>query len=386
MNSEYDPDKKIYKAGEHTYSINELLFSAVDDEYMSPQGMPRISDFHLKVGGPVRFRLDEDLRKVPDGEPLTPELIEQMLFGLLREDDLKKLKSSPNREIDAGYELVRDEGKYNFRLNLFRDRDGLAAVIRLLPPNVPSLEQVGFPYDSIWEDIVHIKQGLVLVTGITGSGKSTTIASLINYINQHRPVRIITLEDPIEYVFYSDKALISQRAVGTHTESFARGLFAALRENPDVIYVGEVRDQDTASLALSAAETGHLVFSTLHTRDAVGAVTRMVDMFPAERTKELSTQLSFSLSYVISQKLIPRADGTGRCVAMEVMTNSSGIPNLLRTGKLHQIYSVMETRADDGMITMEQDLVRLCQEGVITREEAILHANRDDIINRLPDE
>ncbi len=377
----YDPEEQVYHASDHNYSINDLLRSALDPDYMA-NGMPRISDFHIKVGEAVRFRLDDDLHSIPGGDALTQEVAEKLIFPLLNDKQIEQLKSSATIDIDAGYELVEEH--FNFRINAFRDKDGLAATIRLLPRHVPDVTEVGFPAESTWKSLVQMKRGLVLVTGITGSGKSTTIASLIHQISHSRAVRIITLEDPIEYMFDSDKGLISQREVGAQVESFSRGLKSALRENPDIIYVGEMRDYETAQLALTAAETGHLVFSTLHTRDAVGAITRIVDMYPPEREKEVTTQLSFSLSCVLSQKLIPRADGNGRLVAMEIMRNSGGLANLLRTGKWAQLYSIMETKAGEGMITMEQRLLDLHEQGMITREDAILYANRDDIIGRLP--
>jgi twitching motility protein PilT len=236
-------------------------------------------------------------------------LIEPMVFSLLRADHIDRLRNDTLVDVDTSFELPG--GKYYFRVNVFRDRDGMAAVIRLLPPHIPPVEEVGFTSELTWKNIVGAKQGFVLMTGITGSGKSTTIASLLARINEQRAVRIITLEDPIEFVFPNKRALFSQREVGLHAVSFAAGLRSVLRENPDIIYVGEIRDAETASMALSAAETGHLVFSTLHTRDSVGALTRIVDMFPSDRAKELMVQLSFSLSYIINQKLVPRANGQG---------------------------------------------------------------------------
>lgn len=378
----YSPDAPVYHASDHDYSINDLLRSALDPDYMS-NGLPRISDFHLKVGEVVRFRLDDELHAIPGGDALTQEVAEKLIYAILPEKFVEILTNNLTADVDAAYELVEEE--FNFRINAFRDREGLAATIRLLPRKVPVAGEVGFPSDQIWQDLVHLKRGLVLVSGIAGSGKSTTIASLIHEISSSRAVRIITLEDPIEYYLKSDRALISQREVGAHVESFSKGLRSALRENPDVIYVGEIRDYETAQLAMTAAETGHLVFSSLHTRDAIGAITRLVDMFPPEREKEVCTQLSFGLGCVVSQKLVPRQDGDGRLVAMEIMRNSSGLGNLLRTGKWAQLYSMMETKGGDGMLTMEQCLLNLHEQGKITREDAILYANRDDIIGRLPE-
>jgi len=380
MTDSYDPNQKIYHAGDHVYSMVDILASAASEEYMI-NGLPRVSDFHLKVGEPVRFRLDSELQTIPGGVPLTAELMEAMVFSLLRAEHIHQLRADTMGDIDSAYELPG--GKHFFRVNVFHDRDGLAAVIRLLPPRIPPVEDIGFPQDIVWKSIVSAKQGFVLLTGVTGCGKSTTIASLLARINELRPVRIVTLEDPIEFVFPNKRALFSQREIGLHAVSFASGLRSVLRENPDIIYVGEIRDAETASQALSAAETGHLVFSTLHTRDTVGALTRIVDMFPSERAKELMVQMSFSMSYVINQKLIPRANGQGRCVAMEVLRNSPAISNLIRSGNWQQIYGSIETRYKEGMSTLEQSLISLFERGFISMEDAISHANDSSIIDRL---
>ncbi len=380
MTDTYDPNRKVYKAGDHMYSMVDLLASAISPEYQM-NGLPRVSDFHLKVGEPVRFRLDNDLQVVPEGVPLTPELIEPMVFSLLRPDHIAQLRSDPLVDLDAAFELPG--GKYYFRVNVFRDRDGLAAVVRLLPPFIPPLEEIGFMSDLTWKSVIAAKQGFVLLCGVTGSGKSTTIASFLARINEQRPVRIITLEDPIEFVFPNKRALFSQREIGQHAVSFASGLRSVLRENPDIVYVGEIRDPETASQALTAAETGHLVFSTMHTRDTVGALTRIVDMFPSDRSRELMVQLSFSLSFVINQKLIPRANGQGRCAAIEVLRNNSAMSNLIRTGNWQQIYGGIETRSKEGMNTLEQALISLYTRGMITLDEAINHANDASIVDHL---
>lgn len=255
--------------------------------------------------------------------------------------------------------------------------------MRMLPKSIPELDEMGFLDEELWQKLVGLKQGLVLVTGVTGSGKSTTIASIIDYINKSRKVRIITLEDPVEYTFSSEQALVSQRELGSHLDTFSQGLRSALRENPDIIYVGEIRDAETASLALNAAETGHMVLSTLHTKDVTGSFGRVIDMFPAEQSHEIAAQLSFSLAYVISQKLIPRKDGNGRVPAFEVMKNELGLGNLIRTGKLHQVYGKLETSGKQGMNTLEQHLIALVEADIITKEEAILHANDGNIVSRL---
>lgn len=337
---------------------------------------------HVKTGRPVSFRIDDDLTPMPGGVGVDVEVIKYMLGILLSEKHLKVVTDENEpKDVDTAFEWL--EHGVNFRLNVFRDRDGLAFVMRVLASNIPTIQEVGLPSDKIWQDITALKRGLVLVTGVTGSGKSTTISSLINHVNLTRKTRIITLEDPVEFLFKSEASMVSQRQVGQDVPSFSAGLRSALRENPDVIFVGEIRDTETASLALSAAETGHLVFSTLHTRDAKGALSRIVDMFPAEQTKSLCLQLSFSLSFVLSQKLVPRADGNGRILVMEVLKNIPALGNLIRTGNWQQVYSTMETQSKEGMMTMEQHLLHLCQHGVITKESAITYTNEASLIERL---
>jgi len=376
----YDPNEKVYKAQGGLFSLIDLLRSFADPE-LEVDGISRISDLHMKVGEAVRFRYDGHLEMIEDGEPLTPEIIEKLVFSMLNEKQRRMLREDDSTDIDAGF--CWEAENINFRINAFHDRDGLACVMRMLPKLVPEIDELGFLNDGVWRDLVNLRQGLVLVTGVTGSGKSTTIASVLDYINKSRKVRVITLEDPIEYVFRSEQALISQRQLGDHLKTFEDGLKSALRENPDIIYVGEIRDPETAALALTAAETGHLVFSTLHTKDVKGTFSRIVDMFPGERSGEIAAQLSFSLAYVISQKLIPRKGGEGRVPAFEVLKNNSGIANIVRSSKLHQIYSKIETGVQEGMNTLEQHLIELVERGLITKEEAIAHANDGSIVGRL---
>ncbi|MGB0415729.1 MAG: type IV pilus twitching motility protein PilT [Coraliomargarita sp.] len=378
--SDYSPNAKVYSAQGGLYSIIDLLRSFADPE-LEVNGMSRISDLHMKVGEPVRYRYDGSLEVIQGGEALTEEMIEQLIFPLITEEQRERFLSDSVEDLDAGY--CWEEQQINFRLNLFRDREGMACVMRMLPKHIPEVDELGFMDDDVWQKLITMKQGLVLVTGVTGSGKSTTIASILDYINKSRKVRVITLEDPIEYVFQSQQALVSQREVGNHLKAFSQGLRSALRENPDIIYVGEIRDTETASLALTAAETGHMVLSTLHTKDVTGTFGRIIDMFPADRSSEIAAQLSFSLSYVISQKLLNRKDGNGRVPAFEVMRNNLGMGNLIRTNKLHQIYGKIETGGKEGMNTLEQHLLALVQDEVITKEEAILHANDANIVGRL---
>ena len=298
MSVQYDINQAIYQVGDSVLSFSQMLNYFIDPAYKRGN-LSRISDMHVKTGRPVSFRIDDDLTPMPGAADVTDEIIRYMLGILLSEKHLKiALSEDESKDVDTAFEW--EEHKVNFRLNIFRDRDGLAFVMRVLASDIPSIQEVGLPSDKIWQDITSLKRGLVLVTGVTGSGKSTTISALINHINLYRKTRIITLEDPVEFLFKSENSMVSQRQVGQDVETFSSGLRSALRENPDVIFVGEIRDTETASLALSAAETGHLVFSTLHTRDAKGALSRIVDMFPSEQTKSLCLQLSFSLSFVLS--------------------------------------------------------------------------------------
>ena len=377
---DFDPNKKVYKAKGGNFSIIDLLRSFADPE-LEVDGISRISDLHMKVGEPVRYRYDGELETIEGGEPLTEEALRELIFPLISQSQRQNLIDNPQLDIDSGYSW--DEKKINFRLNIFRDRDGTACVMRMLPKHIPEIDEIGFMNAKVWQDITELKQGLVLVTGVTGSGKSTTIASIIDYVNKSRKARIITLEDPIEYVFSSEQSLISQRELGKHLSDFPNGLRSALRENPDIIYVGEIRDATTAQLALTAAETGHLVLSTLHTKDVKGTFSRIIDMFPAERSTEIAAQLSFSLAFAVSQKLLARKSGNGRVPVFEVLKNNSGVANIVRTGKLHLVYSKIETSQAEGMNTLEQHLIELVEADVISKKEAIAHANDGNIISRL---
>lgn len=381
MSESYDIDQPIYQVGSSSLSFNQLLNYFIDPAYKRGN-LSRISDMYVKRGRPISFRIDDDLTPLPEGTGVTDETIRYMLGVLLSEKHLEVvLNLEEPKDLDTAFEW--ESQKINFRLNVFKDRDGLAFVMRVLASNIPSIQEVGLPSEKIWQDITNLKRGLVLVTGVTGSGKSTTISSLINHINLYRKTRIITLEDPVEFLFKSESSMVSQRQIGQDVPTFADGLRSALRENPDIIFVGEIRDTETASLALSAAETGHLVFSTLHTRDAKGALSRIVDMFPSEQTKSLCLQLSFSLSFVLSQKLVPRVDGNGRILALEVLKNLPALGNLIRSGNWQQVYSTMETQGKEGMMTMEQHLLHLYQHGIISKESAIAYTNEASLIERI---
>lgn len=363
---------RVYLVGNQVLGIYELLARFADPAYVE-HGISRLSDLHLKVGEPARYRFDSELMPLPEAAPLTPDVIRALIYPLLTHEQVALLESSPLADLDAGYDW--GEHGLSFRLNVFRDREGLAAAIRALPRSIPPPDEIGFPEARTWQEIAALRQGLVIVTGVTGCGKSTTIASLLQHLNRTTRLRILTLEDPIEYVLHSDKALVSQREVNRHVQSFEAGLRSGLREDPDVIFVGEMRDRETAGLALTAAETGHLVFSTLHTRDTRGAVTRIVDLFPPERTRELCAQLSFALRYVIGQKLVLRRSGRGRRVAMEVLRNSPAIAHVIRDGGWQKLYSILETQTKEGSITLERHLRLLVEKGEISQEAALQAAN-----------
>jgi len=352
---------KLYALNDgRSLSVNDLL------DYFSKQGAMRVSDLHLKVNCPPTYRIDGRLTKLK-GPPLNAATMQLVAETVLSEFDLVTLKES--RSVDSS--LVTEVKQY--RLNCFHDNDGLALAIRALESVPPPVDSIGFP-NGVWQDILRKQQGLVLITGITGAGKSTTIASLVDRIIETRPCRIITLEDPIEFRLKTKSAMVSQREVGRDVPNFEHGLRDALREDPDIIVVGEMRDRESASWTLTAAETGHLVFSTLHTRDCRGSITRILDMFPSERRDEVASQLSLGLSHIICQKLLPRADGQGRVVAMEILNNIYAVSNLIRMGKFEQLYSVMQTKtrdiSEERMVTMEKSLAELVQGGLITQVEA----------------
>jgi len=339
--------------------------------YFEEHGAMRVSDLHIKVGAPPAYRIDGSLVKLK-GMTITRDIAKQLIYPLLSDENLRKFKSQYS--VDCSYRV----GELQFRINVFRENDGICAAIRALSLKIPKIEKIGFP-NNIWEDIINRKQGLVLLTGITGAGKSTTIASLIDRISEKSACRIITVEDPIEYIYQQKYSMISQREVGRDVKSFIDGLRAMLREDPDIIFVGEMRDPETIAMTLMAAETGHLVFSTLHTRDAAGSITRVLDYFPPGRQNEVRNQLSLGLRYIICQKLIPKKDGKGRIVAMEILNNHYACANLIRTGKTEQIYSQLQTKTkdkpDEKMITMERHLAMLVKADKVDLLEAKKWAN-----------
>ncbi len=366
MADEYSVSTKVYETAElGKLSILDML------KYFEKRGAMRVSDLHIKVDAPPAYRIDGDLVKLK-GPKITPKMAKQLLYPLLSNENLRKLRQQYS--IDCSYRL----GQLQFRINIFRENDGLAGAIRALSLDIPPVEDIGFPND-VWKDIITRRHGLVLMTGITGAGKSTTIASIIHRISEKSACRIMSVEDPIEYIFPQKYSLTSQRELGRDVESFGEGLKEMLRQDPDIIFVGEMRDAETISMTLMAAETGHLVFSTLHTRDATGTITRILDYFPSGRQSEVRNQMSLGLAYIICQKLVPKKDGTGRIVAMEILNNNYACANLIRTGKVEQIYSQLQTktrtRPDEKMMTMERHLATLVKADKIDLLEAKKWAN-----------
>jgi len=366
MAQEYSINTKVYRTTDSgDWGIEDML------SYFKKHGVMRVSDLHIKVGVQPTFRVDGDLMKLR-GQIVTREIAQGLIFPLLDEKKLAEFKA--NNNVDSSYHYA----DLQFRINVFVDNDGPAAAIRALGSEVPKLEDIGFPND-VYKDIVKLQNGLVLLTGITGAGKSTTIASFIDRISETKACRIISIEDPIEYILKQKNAVVSQREVGRDVPSFTAGLKAMMREDPDIIFVGEMRDAETIAMTLMAAETGHLVFSTLHTRDVTGSVTRILDYFPSTRQDEVRNQLSLGLAYVISQKLIPKKDGTGRMICMEILNNNYACANIIRLGKLEQLYSQLQTKTknkpEEKMVTFEHHLAKLVKTGKIDLLEAQKWAN-----------
>ncbi len=333
------------------------------------------SDLHLTVGAPPTLRIDGELVPTPF-EKLTPETTQQLIFSLLNEQQKQRFDSTNELDLALGI-----KGIGRLRVNIFRQRGAVGAAIRSIPNQFKTFEQLGLP--KAVEDLVNIPKGLILVTGPTGSGKSTTLASIIDYINEHHTLHIVTVEDPIEYVHSHKKSIINQREVGQDTESFPTALKYVLRQDPNVILIGELRDLDTISSALTIAETGHLVFGTLHTNDCAQSINRLIDVFPPHQINQIRVQLSFVLQAVLSQQLLSNASGTGRSLACELLMVTSAVRNLIREQKIEQIQLSIQTGAKFGMQTMNQSLANLCRARKITLQEAFLHSTDPEDLKRL---
>ena len=316
----------------------------------------KISDFHIRAGAPLAYRQTGEIIKVQE-VMVTAQDIKDLLSMNCNEHELNKFDKT--HELDTSVSL----SGLRFRANFYKTIKGPACVCRRVESKIPEMDQFNLP-QSLY-DIVDFHKGLVLVTGPTGSGKSTTLAAIVNEINKTRTANIITVEDPVEFIHQDNKSIVSHREVGKQTETFAAALKAALREDPDVILVGEMRDLETISLALTAAETGHLVFGTLHTSGAPSTINRIIDVFPPEQQEQIRAQISTSLKMVVTQRLLKTRDGAGRVGAFEIMKCTAPIQNLIREAKIHQIPSIMQTAVRDGMITMEKSLEELAKAGKI---------------------
>ena len=333
------------------------------------------SDLHLSVGSPPLVRLHGELR--PTGRNPLSGQDTLLLIGEILGEEQRRVFADKNN-VDMGYEVP---GIGRFRVNVLRQRRGVDACFRVIPDQLPKAQDIGLP--SVVIDLTRLAKGLVLVTGPSGCGKSTTLAALINEINENRAENIITLEDPIEFIHPARRSIVNQRAVGTHTSSFARALRAALREDPDVILVGEMRDLESIQLAVTAAETGHLVFGTLNTSSAHKTVDRIIGSFPMEKQNQIRAMVAASLRGVVTQLLLPRADGAGRVPGFEVLLGTTAVAKLIREGRTHQIPSVIQTAAEMGMCQMDQSLIELVQQGLITAEVAYYRARDQKAFRKL---
>lgn len=333
------------------------------------------SDLHFKIGNPPLMRVRGDLMRLNE-KPFTEADLEAILRPLLTPERSKQLDTF--KEVDLSYAVP---GLARFRVNMFWQRGNLGAVFRLIPFNIRTIEDLRLP--KVTKELAMLPRGLVLVTGPTGSGKSTSLAAMINHINENTKKHIITVEDPIEYVHEDKVSIINQRELGTDTKSFAEALRHVMRQNPDVILVGEMRDLETIQLAITAAETGHLVFSTLHTVDAAQTIDRVVDVFEPDQQAQIRTQLSVTLQAVISQSLLPTKDGKGRVAAFEVMRANHAIKTQIRQGRTHQIYSEIQISGDEGMQTLDHSLMQLLREEKVDYEHAFAKSSNPAEFHRI---
>jgi twitching motility protein PilT len=334
------------------------------------------SDLHLTVGAPPTIRLNGDLIRLEEYPAMEPRGIQGMIYAILPQKMRERLEQE--LELDMSYALP---GKARFRVNVYYQRDSIGAAFRLIPYEIQSIEDLGLP--SVVADLARYPRGFVVVTGPTGSGKSTTLASMVDIVNRERQAHIMTVEDPIEFLHRHQACIVNQREVGADTHSFSAALKHVLRQDPDVILVGEMRDLETISTAITAAETGHLVFATLHTQDAPQTIDRIIDVFPPHQQQQVRVQLATTLQGIVTQQLLQTADGRGRCVAVEVLIATPAVRNLIREGKVHQIYSIMQAGGRFGMQTMDQALANLVKAGKVTQALAYERCHDAEELNRL---
>lgn len=350
-----------------SYEINSILIKAVET---------KCSDIHITVGVPPMGRVDGQLNPIEGFlDPLLVQDTKDLALSLTNEDQGKRLELYG--EVDFSYSIA---GIARFRVNIFKQRGSYSAVLRVLASKIPALDDLGLP--QVFKELALKPRGLILVTGPTGSGKSTTLASMIDYINNNRRGHILTLEDPIEYLHKHNRCIVNQREIGDDSHTFSSALRASLREDPDVILVGEMRDLETISIAVSAAETGHLVLSTLHTVSAAQTVDRIIDMFPSNQQQQIKVQLSSVLQGVISQQLLRVMGSKGRIAALEILLFTDAIRNVIREGKTHQIPSMMQTAIAQGMLPMDYSLGKLVKEKKITLQDAMSHCSDAEMLKR----
>jgi twitching motility protein PilT len=336
----------------------------------------RASDVHITPGVPPAMRVNGRITPFPDFPKMGPQDTREIVYSVLNDSQRKRFENE--RQLDFSYAIP---GLARFRVNVFFQRGSISAAFRLIPNEIKSLEALGLP--APLTDFTRKPRGFVLVTGPTGSGKSTTLASMVDLINREREEHILTIEDPIEFLHKHKKCIVNQREIGADAIDFSTALRAALREDPDVILVGEMRDLETISTALTAAETGHLVFATLHTQSTAQTVDRIIDVFPPHQQQQVRMQLSIALQGIATQQLLERADGSGRAVATEVLVPNPAIRNLIREGKTHQIYSALQTSGAQGMQTMDSDLAQLVRNGTITKALAEQRSTVPEELKRL---
>ncbi len=334
------------------------------------------SDLHVTVGSEPVIRVNGALERLDEFNRLMPDDTQRMLYRILSTEQQKHFEIK--RQIDISYSIP---GLARFRVNVYFQRESLGAAFRLIPAELKTLEQLNLP--PVLRDFTSKPRGLVLVTGPTGSGKSTTLAAVIDEINRTRDDHIMTIEDPIEFLHRHKRCIVNQREIGPDATSFAEALRGALRQDPDVILLGEMRDLETISTALTAAETGHLVFATLHTQDAPSTVDRLIDVFPAAQQEQVRVQIAGTLQGIVTQTLLPTSDGRGRVAALEVLLPDDAVRNLIRQAKVEQIYSVMQTNTARGMQTLEQAMLELCRSGKISTDTALARSSRPDQLKSL---
>lgn len=352
--------------------------NALLESFLTYSQQNHATDLHLCVASKPLIRVNGLLREIPDSDVLRLSEINEIVGSLL--DEGKRIRLAESKSLDFSFSIP-NKGRY--RANIYSQRGTYAVAIRMLPFMIPDFSELGLP-ESV-KGFTEKTKGLFLVTGATGCGKSTTLASLLNLINEKYNYHIHTVEDPIEYLHQHKKSLVTQREIGEDAGDFAQALRAALREDPDVIMVGEMRDPETISVALTAAETGHLVFSTLHTVGAAKSIDRIIDAFPAEQHTQVKSQLATALEGIVSQQLIPRVDGTGRIIASEVLFVNPAVRNLIREGKHYQMNSIMQTGQAQGMQLLDMDLARLCNQGLISKEETYLRLSDRQLLMQFMD-